>query len=66
MINKFAHDIKIDEEGCLKLRKDLGQQGKWAKKSQMEFNFDMCEVIHFWKLYQGTTCTVNDRAPRTE
>eukprot|EP00061_Rhincodon_typus_P013300 g39589.t1 len=67
MINKFVDDIKIDgfvdsEEGYQKLQEDLDQLGKWAKKWQMEFKIDKCEVLHFGKSNQGRSFMVNGRA----
>eukprot|EP00061_Rhincodon_typus_P000477 g11833.t1 len=57
MNSKFADDAKIggivdNEEGYQKLQQDRDQLGKWAKKWQMEFNIDKCEVLHFGKSHQ--------------
>ena len=67
MVSKFADDTKISgvvdsEEGYLRLKQDLDQQGQWAKVWQMEFNLDKCEKMHFDRLNQGRTYSVNGRA----
>ena len=67
MVSKFADDIKIggivdSEEGYLGLQQDLDQLGQWADEWQMEFNLDKCEVMHFGRLNQGRTYSVNGRA----
>ena len=36
--------------------------GQWADEWQMEFNLDKCEVMHFGRLNQGRTYSVNGRA----
>ena len=38
--------------------------GQWADEWQMEFNLDKCEVMHFDRLNQGRTYSVNGRALR--
>ena len=35
--------------------------GQWADEWQMEFNLDKCEVMHFGRLNQGRTYSVNGR-----
>ena len=40
----------------------LDQLGQWADEWQMEFNLDNCEVMHFGRLNQGRTYSVNGRA----
>ena len=35
--------------------------GQWADEWQMEFNLDKCEVMHFGRLSQGRTYSVNGR-----
>ena len=67
MVSKFAADAKIggivdSEEGYLRLQRDLDQLGQWADEWQMEFNLDKCEVMHFGRLNQGRTYSVNGRA----
>ena len=67
MVSKFADDTKIggivdSEEGYLGLQRDLDQLGRWADEWQMEFNLDKCEVMHFGRLSQGRTYSVNCRA----
>ena len=40
----------------------LDQLGQWTDKWQMEFNLDKCVVMHFGRLNQGRTYSVNGRA----
>ena len=50
------------EESYLQLQWDLDQLGQWADEWQMEFNLDKCKVMHFGRLNQGRTYSVNGRA----
>ena len=43
------------------MQRDLDQLGQWADEWQMEFNLDKCEVMHFGRLNQGRTYSVNGR-----
>ena len=66
MVSKFADDTKIggivdSEEGYLGLQWDLDQLGQWDEW-QMELNSDKCEVMHFGRLNQGRTYSINGRA----
>ena len=67
MFSKFADDTKssgiVDrEESYLQLQRDLDQLGQWADEWQVEFNLDKCEVMHFGRLNQGRTYSVDGRA----
>eukprot|EP00061_Rhincodon_typus_P013424 g39794.t1 len=56
--DKVPHDrlvSKVSQEGYLKVQ----QMGWWAKDLQMEFNLDKCEVLHFGKVNQDGTYTLN-------
>ena len=64
MFSKFADDSKIGgivEESYLQLQRDLDKLGQWADEWQMEFNLDKCKVMHFGRLNQGRTYSVNGR-----
>ena len=49
------------EESYLQLQRDLDQLGQWADERQMVFHLDKCEVMHFGRLNQGRTYSVNGR-----
>ena len=44
------------------MQRDLDQLGKWADEWQLAFNLDKCKVMHFSRLNQGRTYSVNGRA----
>lgn len=51
-VSKFADGTKnggiVDnEEGYLSLQNDLDQLGRWAKKWQVKFNSEKCEMLYF-------------------
>eukprot|EP00061_Rhincodon_typus_P004089 g21720.t1 len=54
MVSEFVDDTKIggivdNKEDFLRLQKDLDQMGQWARKWQMEFNLDKCELPSYRK-----------------
>lgn len=67
IVHKCADDITIGgmverEQGCPTLQQHQDQLKEWAREWLMKFNSDNCEVIHFGKLNQDRTYTVNGRA----
>ncbi|XP_062894859.1 uncharacterized protein LOC134341044 [Mobula hypostoma] len=51
-ISKFVDDTKLGgcvscEEDTKRMQGDLDRFGEWANSWQMQFNVDICEVIHF-------------------
>lgn len=65
-VGRFAFDTNIGgiadyEEGYSRLQQDLELE-KWDKDWHMEFNSQKCKVLHFDRLSQGMTCTVNCKA----
>ena len=67
MVSKFVDDTKIggivdSEGGYLGLQQYLDQLDQWADEWQMEFNLDTCVVMHFSRLNQDRTDSINGRA----
>eukprot|EP00061_Rhincodon_typus_P002071 g16539.t1 len=58
ILAKFADDTKPGRgtgstEDAGRLQKDLDKLGDLAKKWQMEYNVEKCEVMHFGKKNRG-------------